>query len=88
MILILTASIMYWSLKQPGGELELESVLNEENKTADASQEPDGEGEAALAAEMSHLTTDDAASDAILSQHEGTDEPNSGNGKDEKPDGE
>lgn len=83
MILTLTASIMYWSLQQPGSELELESILNEENKTPDASPELDGEGEIALAAEESNLTIDAAASDSALSPHVGSGEPASQDEKEE-----
>lgn len=83
MILTLTASIMYWSLQQPGSELELESILNEENKTPDASPELDGEGEIALAAEESNLTIDAAASDSALFPHVGSGEPASQDEKEE-----
>lgn len=74
---------MYWSLQQPGSELELESILNEENKTPDASPELDGEGETALAAEESNLTIDAAASDSALSPHVGSGEPASQDEKEE-----
>lgn len=88
MILILTASIMYWSLKQPGGEIELESILNQETKTPNVSPELEGTGEAGLAADMSNLTTEDTALDTTLSPHRGTEEPTPGDEKDEKADGE
>lgn len=67
MILILTASIMYWSLQQPAEESE--SSPAEESNVPDASPTAsvDGERETALAGEVSNLAIDDAASDTALS---------------------
>ncbi|KAF5459489.1 hypothetical protein F2P56_023430 [Juglans regia] len=63
MILILTASIMYWSLQQPAEESE--SNPSEESNTPDASSAAsmDGDRETALASEVSNLAVNDAASD-------------------------
>ena len=67
MILILTASIMYWSLQQPAEESE--SSPAEESNVPDASPTAsvDGERETALAGEVSNLAIDGAASDTALS---------------------
>ncbi|KAG2713805.1 hypothetical protein I3760_04G192700 [Carya illinoinensis] len=63
MILILTASIMYWSLQQPAEESE--SNPSEESNTPDASSAAsiDGDRETALASEVSNLAVNGAASD-------------------------
>jgi plastin-1 len=70
MILILTASIMYWSLQQPAEESESESNPAEDCKTPDASSPAasvDGERETALASEVSNMAINDDASDSALS---------------------
>lgn len=61
MILTLTASIMYWSLQRSGSDLELEAVLNEENKTPGTAPGLEGEGETALTAQDSNSVTDEGS---------------------------
>ncbi|KAL5581734.1 hypothetical protein UlMin_014176 [Ulmus minor] len=62
MILILTASIMYWSLQQPATESEQNSPEGSPSASVN------GENEATLANNVSNLAIDDAASNATLSQ--------------------
>ena len=65
MILILTASIMYWSLQQPAEESESESCPAEDSNIPDASPAAsvDGESETPLDGEVCNLAINDAASD-------------------------
>lgn len=68
MILILTASIMYWSLQQPGAELE--STSTEGNETPDTSSvtSVDTETDKELASQLANMTSiDDAAIDSTVS---------------------
>lgn len=88
MILILTASIMYWSLQQLAEESE--SNPAEDSSTADASPaaSTEGERETAFASEVSNLAINCAASDAALSQDDEKEESSDKvEGKD-NPDGE
>ena len=67
MILILTASIMYWSLQQPAEESE--SCPAEDGNIPDASPAAsvDGESETPLDGEVCNLAINDAASDTAPS---------------------
>lgn len=67
MILILTASIMYWSLQQPAEESE--SCPAEDSNIPDASPAAsvDGESETPLDGEVCNLAINDAASDSAPS---------------------
>lgn len=67
MMLILTASIMYWSLQQPAEESE--SNPAEDSNTPDASPaaSADGERETDFASEVSNMAINDAGSDSALS---------------------
>lgn len=71
MILTLTASIMFWSLQQPGGELD--SVPTSPNESPLATR--DGEDASVLGGEASKLTIDDRDS----SQNIETEEPSTNN---------
>ncbi|CAK7349072.1 unnamed protein product [Dovyalis caffra] len=68
MILILTASIMYWSLQQQG---DSESSAAEDSDVPDASPHVsvNGEKEEVLAGEVSNLAVDDSVSDSTESTH-------------------
>ena len=71
MILILTASIMYWSLQQQAGDAE---------NTPDGSSPADSvssETETVLSNDVSNMTISDAASNASLSPQAADDEPSS-----------
>ncbi|KAH7533438.1 hypothetical protein FEM48_Zijuj04G0130600 [Ziziphus jujuba var. spinosa] len=64
MILILTASIMYWSLLQPAGESD---------STPDTPNESN-ENETGLAGEVSNLAINDSASDTVGSPEDGNEQ--------------
>ncbi|KAM2015438.1 hypothetical protein FF2_045169 [Malus domestica] len=66
MMLTLTASIMYWSLQQPGGEAESNLTTPDGSPTASA----DGEKEATLASAVSNLSMDEAASNPTYQRTE------------------
>nr|XP_043619271.1 fimbrin-1-like [Erigeron canadensis] len=73
MILMLTASIMYWSLLQSTDDSE--SSPSSIAETPEASPEPsvNGDEESSVVAEISNLSIDDAASDTTVSTHESND---------------
>ncbi|KAM1411673.1 hypothetical protein ACFX1X_024535 [Malus domestica] len=66
MMLTLTASIMYWSLQQPGGEAESNLTTPDGSPTASA----DGEKEAALASAVSNLSVDASNHTSPQTEHE------------------
>ena len=68
MILTLTASIMYWSLQQPG-DSESSAADDSDVPAASPPASGNGEKEEVLVAEVSNLTVDDAVSDATESTH-------------------
>ncbi|KAK7841593.1 fimbrin-5 [Quercus suber] len=81
MILILTASIMYWSLQQPAEESE--SCPAEDSNIPDASPAAsvDGESETPLDGEVCNLAINDAASDTAP-EVENEESPDKVEGKD------
>ncbi|KAI3465519.1 hypothetical protein Pfo_022182 [Paulownia fortunei] len=72
MILTLTASIMYWSLQQKAGESE-QSSPTPSNKAPAAST--DGDNELVLAGDNFSLSTDAAASSAVISPEVSSEQP-------------
>lgn len=68
MILTLSASIMYWSLQQPG-DSESSAADDSDVPAASPPASGNGEKEEVLVGEVSNLTVDDAVSDATESTH-------------------
>lgn len=77
MILILTASIMYWSLQQHTVESESSAAEDSDIPGASPAASTDGENEAVLADEVSNQAMDTAVSDSALTTPVDNEEPSS-----------